>query len=386
MLRRETEKRDAVRYTWGMKCYALPLLLAALSLLAPPVAAQTAADFDPKGLWDGRKLTPFRALDDPKMVKASEADFMTDDDYILGVTVNGESRAYPTRFVWFHHVVNDKAGKPEARYAVTYCSVCNTGLRFDPTVDGKPIMVDFYGLYNGVASFADRATESVLLQVSGDFVTGPLKGKSLKTGPLLDTTWKEWKTRHPETLVMSPDTQFARFYSPKDKPEKRGYEQFPAPYFKQSMTRMDKRLPRFEKVLAVAAPQANAPAPLTRAYPLAALRDAGGVVNDKIGETPLVAFLDAKTATAAAYSPMVDGKTLSFELRAADGKIGFHDRETGTLWNIDGVAEEGKLRGKILTPVSSHLSQWYGWVAYYPQTTIYGRTDAPKTEAWSDAP
>ena len=215
------------------------------------------------------------------MVKASDADFMTDDDYILGVTVNGESRAYPTRFVWFHHIVNDKAGKPEMRYAVTYCSVCNSGLRFDPTVDGKPVLIDFYGLYNGVACFCDRATESVLLQVSGDFVTGPLKGKSLKTGPLLDTTWKEWKTRHPDTLVMSPDTPFARGYRAKGDPEPRGYDKFPQKFFAQSMTRTDKRLPRFEKVLAVAQPVSNAQ-PITRAFPIAALREAGGVVNDKV--------------------------------------------------------------------------------------------------------
>jgi hypothetical protein len=212
------------------------------------------ADFDPKGLWDGRKVVPFKALDDPKMVKASEATFLSDDDYILGVSVNGESRAYPTRFAWFHHVINDKAGKPEVRYAVTYCSVCNTGIRFDNVVDGKPVMIDFFGLYNGVACFAERESQSVLLQVSGQFVTGSLKGKSLKTGPLLDTTWKEWKTRHPDTLVMSPDTPYSRGYRAKGDPEPRGYDKFPLRFFSQSMTRQDKRLPRFEKTLALALP------------------------------------------------------------------------------------------------------------------------------------
>lgn len=374
---------------WGRS--AAVRLLSVMALCAPfavvAFAQSDAADFDPKGLWDGRKLVPFKAMDDPKMVKASEADFLDDDDYILGVTVNGESRAYPTRFAWFHHIINDKAGKPETRYAVTYCSVCNTGIRFDSAVDGKPVMVDFFGLYNGVASFADRATESVLLQVSGQFVTGPLKGKSLKFAPMLDTTWKEWKTRHPDTLVMSPDTEYSKYYSPKGKPEKRGYDQFPMPAFSQSMTRQDKRLPRFEKVLAVALPAGSSgvgAAPTARAFPIAALRDAGGVVNDKVGDAPVTVFLDAKTTTAAAYSPVVDGKTLIFELRAADGKSAYYDRETGTRWNIDGIAEDGKLKGKTLASVPNHLSQWYGWVAYFPQTTIYGSAAAPQTERWAD--
>ncbi len=366
----------------------LLVLISGMALMLSGSAAfaqSDTMDFDPKGLWDGRKVVPFKALDDPKMVKASEATFLSDDDYILGVSVNGESRAYPTRFAWFHHVINDKAGKPEVRYAVTYCSVCNTGIRFDNVVDGKPVMIDFFGLYNGVACFAERESQSVLLQVSGQFVTGSLKGKSLKTGPLLDTTWKEWKTRHPDTLVMSPDTPYSRGYRAKGDPEPRGYDKFPLRFFSQSMTRQDKRLPRFEKTLAIALPVPNA-APLARAYPIAALRDAGGVVTDKMGETPVVVFLDSRTVTAAAYSPVVDNKPLTFELRAADGKVGYYDRETGSLWDIDGVAEEGKLKGKTLSAVPNHLSQWYGWVAYFPQTSIYGRNDPPKTEEWTDAP
>lgn len=85
---------------------------------------KVAPDIKLKALWDGRKLVPFRAIDFPKMVKASEADFLEDDEYVLGLTMNGESRAYPTRFAWWHHIVNDKVGKKEdgteAFVTVTY--------------------------------------------------------------------------------------------------------------------------------------------------------------------------------------------------------------------------------------------------------------------------
>src|ERR1043166_7234662 len=86
-----------------------------------------APDIQEKALWDGRKIAPFKALDDPKMVKAAEADFLGDDDYVLGATVAGESRAYPTRFIWFHHVINDRVEGPGGKktsFAVFYCSVC----------------------------------------------------------------------------------------------------------------------------------------------------------------------------------------------------------------------------------------------------------------------
>jgi hypothetical protein len=83
-----------------------------------------APDINPAALWDGRKLVPFQALDFPKMVKAADADFMEDGEYVLGLTINGESRAYPTRFISFHHIINDKVGTPEgggeAFVTVTY--------------------------------------------------------------------------------------------------------------------------------------------------------------------------------------------------------------------------------------------------------------------------
>ena len=88
------------------------LLLAGSAVRAEPPAAAPAqkdakpavANFDPAGLWDGRQIMPFRAADFPKMVTAGEAAaFLNDDEYVLGVTVNGESRAYPTRFAWWPH-------------------------------------------------------------------------------------------------------------------------------------------------------------------------------------------------------------------------------------------------------------------------------------------
>jgi hypothetical protein len=85
---------------------------------AQPAKDAVAPDIHPEALWDGRKLTPFHAMDFPKMVKAADADFMDDTEYVLGLTLNGESRAYPTRFASFHHIINDKIG--DAFVTVTY--------------------------------------------------------------------------------------------------------------------------------------------------------------------------------------------------------------------------------------------------------------------------
>jgi hypothetical protein len=347
-----------------------------------------AADINPDALWDGRKIVPFRALDFPKMVPASEADFLNEDDYVLGATVHGESRAYPTRFVWWHHVINDRIGKSsaggETLTAITYCSVCNTGIRYDLEVNGHPVKLDFYGLYNGVVALCERETASVLLQVDGRFVSGPLLGSKLSPAPLLDTTWGVWKKLHPDTLVMSPNSPDSKFYSPKDKPEPRGYDRFPAPFFRPSMTRTDKRLPFFEKVLGVSVSASNeqsqaANTVLRRAYPMKSLQEAGGVVNDVLGGVSICVFLEPQSMTAVALARRIERKTLAFEAhKDPDGHTSIVDKETGTRWNIEGRGEEGVLKGKSLQPVECHLSQWYGWAAYFPDTTIYGRSDPPQ--------
>ena len=367
---------------------SLTLLAAGVSVLAQtaakpqdkPVQASTdpkerlAPDIKAEALWDGRKIVPFKALDMPKMVKASDADFVDDTEYILGVTINGESRAYPTRFVWWHHVVNDKIGEGEKAvpFVVTYCSVCNTGIGFDARLKDKLLLFNFYGLYNGVAIMIDRDTDSVWLPVSGKAVKGERLGEKLKTIPVLDTTLGEWKKFHPDTFVMSPDNEFRKNYRDKTKQEPRGYDMFPAPFFKPSLTRDDMRLPQFEKVLGVAFETKKDT--LRRAYPVAALNTAEGVINDTIDKTPVVVFLEQKSTTANAFEAQDGKKKLTFEARKnADGATEFVDKETESVWNVEGTATDGKLKGRSLRRLENHLSQWYGWAAYFPETTIYGK-------------
>jgi len=50
------------------------------------------------------------ALTDPKFVKAEKAKYMRDDEQVLGVYLNGTARAYPTRILSWHEVVNDRFG------------------------------------------------------------------------------------------------------------------------------------------------------------------------------------------------------------------------------------------------------------------------------------
>ncbi len=50
------------------------------------------------------------ALFDPKYVTAKNATFMQPGERVLGVELNGIARAYPTRILSWHELVNDRFG------------------------------------------------------------------------------------------------------------------------------------------------------------------------------------------------------------------------------------------------------------------------------------
>jgi hypothetical protein len=52
----------------------------------------------------------FNPLPNPAYAKAADASFVNDNDRLLAVTINGESVAYPIKFMGYHHVVEDTVG------------------------------------------------------------------------------------------------------------------------------------------------------------------------------------------------------------------------------------------------------------------------------------
>lgn len=152
------------------------------------------------------------ALDDPKLVRAEKADFLTGEDRVLGLERRGEARAYPIKILNWHEIVNDEvAGQP---IAVTYCPLCGTGMVFDAEVAGRTLQFGVSGLlYKSDVLLYDRQTESLWSQIGKEAIAGPLRGVPLTALPVTHTSWQAWRKAHPETLVLSTQTGHARDYS-----------------------------------------------------------------------------------------------------------------------------------------------------------------------------
>ena len=61
-------------------------------------------------VWGGVRVDGIPALDNPQMVDPGEADYLMPDERVFGVSINGDTRAYPARFLDWHEMFNDVVG------------------------------------------------------------------------------------------------------------------------------------------------------------------------------------------------------------------------------------------------------------------------------------
>jgi hypothetical protein len=151
------------------------------------------------------------SIENPKFVAAANANFMRPTDRVIGITINGESRAYPINILNWHEIVNDQIkGVP---VSVTYCPLCGTGLVYQAKVGGKVLKFGVSGLlYNSDVLLFDRQTETLWSQILSKAISGSMKGQKLTMVPSSQTSWASWLKKQPNTKVLSTDTGFSRDY------------------------------------------------------------------------------------------------------------------------------------------------------------------------------
>jgi hypothetical protein len=138
-------------------------------------------------------------------------------DLVLGVTVGGESRAYPLRILGWHAIVNDTlGGRP---ILVAYDTTGDASVVLDRRTGGETLTFGFSGLLLSAAPLVhDRRPgavgESLWSPLRAAAVAGPAaaKGARLRPLPFALARWADWAEAHPETTVLAPDPQQAKHY------------------------------------------------------------------------------------------------------------------------------------------------------------------------------
>lgn len=70
---------------------------------------QVTIDGDP--VLRGLPRDAIPAIDNPVFVPADRADFVAQDEPVIGVVLDGQARAYPTWLLNGHEIVNDRIGQ-----------------------------------------------------------------------------------------------------------------------------------------------------------------------------------------------------------------------------------------------------------------------------------
>ena len=153
------------------------------------------------------------ALTNPRFIAASEATYLRPDERVIGFASGEEARAYPLSILNYHEIVNDRVG--DLPVAVTYCPLCDSCAVFDRRTELGEREFGVSGLlYNSNVLMYDRGgqPESLWSQVMTRGISGPAARRPLTALPLELTTWIEWRSRHPETSVLSSETGHRRDY------------------------------------------------------------------------------------------------------------------------------------------------------------------------------
>ena len=164
--------------------------------------------------WGGVHVNGIPPLEYPAVLPAGEAGYLDDGDVVFGIEVGGEARAYPKRILAWHEMALDRLGGTEL--TVVYCTLCGTVIPYESVVDGRHVTFGTSGLlYRSNKLMFDQETNSLWATFEGRPVVGSLVDSGLRLRPraVVTTTWREWRTQHPETTVLSLETGHDRDYS-----------------------------------------------------------------------------------------------------------------------------------------------------------------------------
>ncbi len=293
------------------------------------------------------------SIDSPKFVNAEKANFLEDGDLVIGLQVNGETKAYPLKILVWHEIVNDRIGNKPV--AVTYCPLCFTSMVFIREIDDKEVEFGTSGkLYNSNLVMYDRLSDSLWSQAIGKGIAGKHSGYELKKLPFDLAYWREWKQLYPTTVVLSTDTGSNRPYGVDPYGD---YYTTPQIYF--PVEHKDDRLQPKEIVIGVNYDNSF------KAYKLTNI-EKQKVVNDSIGNKEIL-LLSLQPFMSRAYERTVDGKLLDFQL--INDRL--MDKQTFSEWNFNGEAISGQLKGKQLTRLVINPTFWFSWIAFHPDTKLY---------------
>ncbi|MCK8524044.1 DUF3179 domain-containing protein [Aquimarina sp. D1M17] len=305
--------------------------------------------------WGGVIQDGIPPLRNPEMIQASQATYLDDDNIIFGISINGDTRAYPKRILAWHEMFTDKVGGVDV--AGVYCTLCGTVILYKTEKDGIKYELGTSGfLYRSNKLMYDKKTQSLWNTLWGKPVLGPLVGKRIALDYLsvVTTTWGEWKKRHPETKVLSLNTGHRRDYG-----EGIAYKDyFATDDLMFTIPSTDRRLKNKQEILAIRLPDKTEENIAISSKFLRKNHIYEGTINNQ----NFVVFTDKSGAHRVYFSEGITFTSYDQESAVID--------TSGNSWSLDENHMKNITSNKILKRLPTHNAFWFGYKAAFPKVKL----------------
>ena len=220
-------------------------------------------------------------------------------------------------------------------------------------------------LYQSNKLMYDSGTRTLWHSLTGEPVIGELafSGLRFKQLPLTMTTWGDWLDKNPGTTVLDIDTGFVRNYANLNERGSAYYDYFNSPGWMFPTFQTNEALGLKERVLTLIFNGSP------KAYSLESLQQSP-VVNDTVGGQELVITFNPLAEAARLY------ERAGHEFSPTQDPDVVLD-ETGTEWRVEETALVRADGAESLTRLPGNVSFWFGWVAFHPDTELFGELLTP---------
>lgn len=296
------------------------------------------------------------SVDNPDFVSANSANFLSDNDLVVGIVKDNVAKAYPHLIMDWHEVVNDQINN--SFFSLNYCPLTGTAFAWESKSSDTRTTFGVSGLlYNANLILYDRNTGSNWSQLQLECVNGELINNKPKLYSVVETTWGKWKSLYPDTKVLSTQTGFSRSYGT-------------SPYGNYSVNNdrfifrpaiINPALPNKNRVYAIIDDN------ISKVYQFSDF-NTGKTIRDSFNNKDYLLVGDDNIISG--FSLVGDYANLTFEYSFNNSESFFIDNE-GNKWSIFGNAIEGPRAGESLEPIKSVMSYWFAIAVFYPNPEIY---------------
>jgi hypothetical protein len=214
----------------------------------------------------------------------------------------------------------------------------------------------------------DRATRSLWNQFSGEPIIGTLADSGIRQPffPSVVSTWGEWLEEHPDTTVLSRETDIypPEFYVPEDDPRAIYYSYFTSDEVMFPVWLRDPVFEPKEVVVGITIQSAS------KAWRVADLQDVR-LVNDTVGGVDIVIVASPDSRSGRVYE-RAGARFSTADNGEVSGPPSILADSTGSRWN---VTEQALVNaddpGIKLLRIPTTTSFWFGWYQYHPETEIF---------------